>query len=77
MNAFNVVFLAIKEHSDTSNDMANEICVSKIAATANIPADKLDFYLDILKGLGLIRYSKPENLVRLTAFGRKQERLFS
>lgn len=77
MNAFNDVFLAIKEHSGTSNGKSDEVCVSKIALTANLPADKLGFYLDFLKELGLIKYSKSDNLVRLTAFGRKQERLFA
>jgi hypothetical protein len=77
MNNFNTVFLAIRQHCSNINNTADENHFQLIADAANVPVQKLDFFLKTLQDLGLIKYSWKNKTIQLTSFGKKQERLFS
>jgi hypothetical protein len=78
MSIFNTIFLAVREYCNRIPDSRPEIsCFEEIAAKAHIPIENLEFYLDTLQNLGLIKYSWEKKTIRLTAFGKKQERLFA
>jgi hypothetical protein len=76
MNKFNEVFLAVKSCL-TANEKLDGECFSMIAERANVPVEKLEFYLSTLQDLGLIKYSTKDRTIKLTAFGKKQDRLFA
>ena len=78
MNTFNDVFVAVKKYCDTdagSKDVKD--CFGFIAFNANVPPDNLDFYLNVLQDLGLIKYSRADKTIHLTGFGKMQKRLFA
>jgi hypothetical protein len=77
MNRFNNVFLAIKKLCGSSGKMEHEDCFETLAKEAEIPLVRLEFYLDTLQDLGLIKYSFDDCVIRLTSFGKQQDRLFA
>jgi len=78
MSIFNTIFLAVREYCNRIPVPLPEMnCFEEIAARACVPVDNLEFYLDTLQNLGLIKYSWEKKTIRLTAFGKKQERLFA
>ena len=78
MNTFNSVFLAVKEYcSRNSETPAGVNGFAEISYKADVPFEKLDFYLSTLQDLGLIKYSWVDKTVILTKFGKMQERLFA
>jgi Mn-dependent DtxR family transcriptional regulator len=76
MNNFNNVFLIIKKYSGEKGMMEGKGIFERIARDANITPAKLVFVLKTLQDLGLIKYSTEGEYIKLTAFGKKQERLF-
>jgi predicted transcriptional regulator len=76
MNKFNEVFLAVKSCL-TENEKHESECFSSVAERANVPIEKLEFYLSTLQDLGLIKYSTKDRTIKLTSFGKKQDRLFA
>jgi hypothetical protein len=75
MNNFNQIFLAVKKHC--SDGCSEDGRFYNISETANVPIEKLDFYLSTLQDLGLIKYSWKNQTIHLTNFGKKQQRLFA
>lgn len=76
MNAFNSVFLAIKECCNNVN-CGGKDCLAEVSYRSGVPLDRLNFYLNILQDLGLIKYSWDDKTIHLTGFGKMQERLFA
>jgi hypothetical protein len=75
MSEFNRLFIVIKANCERQKSLAEISCFGKIANESGIPVEKLNFYLDKLQQLGLIRYSIPDQYIYLTAFGKKQKQL--
>lgn len=75
MNNFNNVFRAVRDYCNQVNH-TDEDCFKTIAATANVPYEKLDVYLSSLHDLKFINYSYPDNSIELTEAGKKSEKLF-
>ena len=75
MNKFNEVFLAVK--SCLKNNEKNDGCFDTVAKLADVPPEKLEFYLNTLQDLSLIKYSAKDKTIKLTTFGKMQERLFA
>ena len=76
MNNFNAVFETVKKHCDHSR-VTGGSQFEAISQETGIPFERLDFYLSTLQDLGLIKYSFSEQVIELTSFGSKQEKLFS
>lgn len=77
MNNFNSIFIIIKKHCGSNGTIDGPDCFEKIAHEAGIPLNKLDFFLNTLQNLDLIKYSSQEHYIKLTYFGKKQQRLFT
>ncbi len=77
MNNFNTVFLAVKKYCGDKGVTEDSSCFEAISKATKIPLNRLDFYLTTLQDLGLIKYSITDGYIKLTAFGKKQERLFT
>jgi len=77
MNNFNSVFLAVKKYCENDGLDNNPGVFEVIALDADVSLFSLGFYLDTLQTLGLVKYSFENNTISLTAFGRKQKRLFA
>lgn len=77
MNNFNHVFIAVKKHCDETGVAGGQDIFEKVASEAGVPILKIDFILNTLQNLQLIKYSIEEHYIKLTAFGKKQERLFT
>jgi hypothetical protein len=77
MNNFNNIFLAIKKHCDKDGVLKAPDCFETIAKEVGVPVAKIDFFLNTLQELQLIKYSVSDHYIKLTSFGRKQERLFT
>ena len=76
MNNFNKVFLSVKKHCGADGINADENCFKMIAEHADIPLDKLNFYLNSLQDLDLIKYSWNDKSIHMTPFGKMHEKLF-
>ncbi|MCD6012512.1 MAG: hypothetical protein K0Q79_2374 [Flavipsychrobacter sp.] len=77
MNNFNNVFLCIKKHCHEKGMMHGTDIFEKLSEDTKIPVSKIEFILTTLQNLELIKFSLEEHYIKLTPFGKKQERLFT
>jgi hypothetical protein len=78
MNKFNDVFLAAKEYYEQCPSISHECDFEKVANAAGVPPAELDFYLNILQQMGLIKYSITEDkYLFLTGYGVKTKTLLT
>ena len=77
MNNFNNVFLTIRKYCGDKGMMEGKGIFERVAKETDIPVARLMFMLNTLQDLQLIKYSTEENYIKLTSFGKKQERLFT
>jgi len=52
-------------------------CLQKIAKVSKIPIGRIEFYLDTLESIGLIKYSMPNHYVKLTEYGKLKNKVFA
>jgi len=76
MKNFNAVFLVVKKYCGESGITGDVACFEAIARELDIPVTAVDFYLNALQDLGLVRYSLHEGYIKITPFGQRQEKLF-
>lgn len=76
MHNFINVYSAVKKHCEIEGFKGNKDWFETIAESANVPVGNLEFYLNTLQNLGLIRYS-PNGSIELTETGVHQESLFA
>jgi hypothetical protein len=77
MNIFNVVLAAIRLRC-AQTDVPYADCFDFIKEKIDVKYhENLDFYLDFLQDLGLIKYSIADRHITLTARGRATETLFT
>ncbi|GAA4460527.1 hypothetical protein GCM10023093_03320 [Nemorincola caseinilytica] len=77
MNVFNIVLAIIRRrcvHVNVPYDGCLDDIRSEIDAMYH---ENIDFYLDFLQDLGLIKYNMQEKAISLTERGRYTETLFS
>jgi len=77
MNMFNEVFISIKDYCNKKEIKTGSDCFEEIAQGLDLSVHQLDFYLSTLQTLELIKYSWNNKTIQLTAFGKKQDRLFA
>lgn len=77
MNNFNNIFLCIKRHCADKGIMHCDNILELLSKETKIPAAKVEFILTTLQSLELIKYLAEESTIRLTSFGKKQDRLFT
>jgi len=77
MNNFDSVFVAVKEQCGTNDAISDQLCFEKIAKAAKIPLSRIDFYLNTLESVGLIKYSMYDKYVRLTPYGKIKSHVFA
>jgi hypothetical protein len=77
MNNFNTVFLAVKEKCGDAEIIEGSTCFEDISSAANIPLPRLDFYLETLASVGLIKYSTDRRFIQLTPYGKIKDRIFA
>lgn len=76
MNIFNVVLAAIRRKCVLTN-VPYADCLEYVKADIDaIYHENLDFYLDFLQDLGLIKYNIGERAISLTERGKYTETLF-
>jgi len=76
VNNFNLVLSAIKEHCKEVN-VPRQVCFEKLKAELEKRGqDHLDFYLDFLQDLGLIRH-QGDDMIILTERGNVTDQLFN
>jgi len=76
VNNFNKIFSAIKEYCNDTDTIYKGDCFSVIARKTDIPVENLEAYLNILKDLGLIKYSWADRKIQLTLGGTMKDKLF-
>lgn len=77
MNIFNILLTAIRRKCIHTN-MPYADCFDYIKEHTELQYhENLDFYLDFLQDLGLIKYSLEDRQITLTERGRATEVLFS
>jgi hypothetical protein len=77
MNNFNTVFRAVKEQCGKAEKIEGSKSFEAISTAANIPAQRLDFYLETLESVGLIKYSIEKWFIQLTPYGKVKDRIFA
>jgi len=77
MTIFNTIFLEVKQYCYEAGMEPDEDCFKTIAERANIPIEQLDFFLNTLQDIGIIKYSWEDKSIYMTSFGKKQERLLT
>jgi len=77
MNNFNTVFRAVKEQCKKTERIEGAKGFEDISAAANVPMQRLDFYLETLESVGLIKYSINNWIIQLTPYGMKKDRIFA
>lgn len=76
MNIFNVVLAVIRRRCVQVNVPYSD-CLDQIKAEIDVMYhENIDFYLDFLQDLGLIKYNVNERAICLTERGRFTEALF-
>lgn len=77
MNIFNIVLAAIRRKCQLTNVPYSD-CFDYIKNETEAQYhENLDFYLDFLQDLGLIKYDVSEKIILLTERGRNTETLFN
>ena len=77
MNNFDLVFSAVKDNCGESGIVDSIDCLEKIARSTKIPIARLDFYLNTLEAVGLIKYSMENHFVKLTTYGKLKTKVFT
>lgn len=75
MNRFNAVFQSIKKECAKQKNVSEISNFEQVALSAGIPLAELDYYLNHLQDVGLIKYSRTDKFLYLTLFGKKQEKI--
>ena len=76
MNNFNRVFEAVKELCGDQYVVNDPDFFSELARSLHLTPDRLDFYLDTLAAMGIIKYSTDKGFIKLTSYGKLKKKLF-
>jgi len=77
MNNFDNVFSVVKEQCGDKEIIEDAACFDRISEAAHIPSGRIDFYLDTLASIGLIKYSIGNGYIKLTKYGKQKKQVFS
>ena len=77
MNNFDIVLTAIRQNCE-KGIVPQSDCFDLVKAELKLKDEEgIDFYLDFLQDLGLIKYNYSNRLITLTERGRHTDRLFN
>jgi len=77
MNNFDPVFSVVKNHCSNGDGVENPHCLEEISKACKLPLDRLDFYLNTLEAVGLIKYSMSRHYIKLTPYGKLKSHVFA
>ena len=77
MNNFDTVFAAVKEQCGKNDGIEGLKNFEQICKTAKIPLNRLDFYLNTLESVGLLKYSMDNEYIKLTPYGKMKRKVFA
>ena len=77
MNKFNDVFHATRRYCLDPDKDPDRDCFQVISEMAKVPLRNLDFYLNVLRGLDLVKYSWTQRTIQLTPTGEMKEKAFA
>lgn len=78
MDKLNDVFLAVRDYYNNHYYIKEQTSFENIASVANVDIKELDYYLFLLKKLGLIKYSMMDDkYLFLTSYGAKTTTLLT
>lgn len=75
MSKFNSVFTIVQEHCK-KDSLLHKDGMKNVAAKAGITEERLHFYLDCFKDVGVITYCTTKRQVHLTEKGQMTTRIF-